>query len=131
GRTVQGDLTRIRDYYGYRGYAVGVSEAIYEVPEQPGIVRVHYQVEGDGGPPARVGRVILEGNTVTQDRVIMNQLDLRPGQILQYPEVEAARIRLARLGIFDPAHPPDGIVENDELDEKIKAIRVRGQRSRT
>lgn len=30
--------------------------------------------------PQRAGRIILDGNTVTNDRVILNQNDLRPGQ---------------------------------------------------
>ena len=30
----------------------------------------------------KLGRVIIEGNTVTQDRVTLNQLDLRPGQFM-------------------------------------------------
>ncbi len=30
----------------------------------------------------RVGRVVIEGNSVTTDRVILNQVDIRPGQVL-------------------------------------------------
>lgn len=130
-RLVQGDMLRMRDKYGYEGRAVGVDERIYEVPDQPGVVRVAYQVQGDRGEPDRVGRVMVEGNTVTRDRVILNQLDLRPGQILQYPKLEDGRIRLARLGIFDPGNPPTVEVLNNELDSNIKDILVRVQETRT
>src|SRR5262249_40832645 len=119
------------DDYGYRGYGIGVEEQQYEVPEQPGVVKVHYQVQGDRGEPDRVGRVIIQGNTVTQDRVIQNQLGLWPGQILPYPELENARIRLARLGIFDPASPPEVTVMQNEFDSSIKDILVRVQETRT
>lgn len=31
--------------------------------------------------PDRTGRIIIEGNEITRDRVVTNQLDLRPGQV--------------------------------------------------
>ena len=43
-RTVQSDMSRIKDYYGGRGYPVGVEQRLYEVPGQPGIVQVQYEV---------------------------------------------------------------------------------------
>ncbi|MCI0703098.1 MAG: outer membrane protein assembly factor BamA [Planctomycetia bacterium] len=128
-RVVQADLTRMRDYYGIRGYAVGVEEQIVEI--QPGIVQVHYNVLNDRGAPDRVGRIIIEGNDVTRDRVVLNQLDFRPGQILQYPKLEDARMRLARLGIFDPENPPSIEVLPNELDSSFKDIRIRVQETRT
>src|SRR5262249_27399376 len=114
-RLVQADMARIRDYAGLRGYPFGVREEHAVVA--PGVVQVNYQVEGDRGIPDRVGRVIIEGNTVTQDRVILNQVDLRPGQVLQYPKIEDARMRLARLGIFDPEDPPSVEVVPNEFDQ--------------
>ena len=130
-RVAQSDLMRLRDHYGFRGFAVGVEEKIYEVPDQPGVVRVQYEVRGDKGEPDRVGRVIIEGNEVTQDRVIMNQLGLRPGQILQYPLLEDARMRLNRLGIFDPADPPEVQALPNEFDSPYKDIYVKVRETRT
>ena len=131
GRVAKGDAERIKTMYGYRGYSVGVEPVLYEVPGEPGVVRVHQQVQGDRGRPDRVGRVIIEGNEVTDQRVIFNQLDLRPGQILQYPRLEDARIRLARLGIFDQENPPTVEVLPNELDDEFKDIRVRVNETRT
>jgi len=130
-RKTKGDAARIDAYYGYRGYAVKTEEQLYEVPGQPGLVQVHYQVLGDRGEPDRVGRLIIEGNDVTQDRVILNQLDLRPGQILQYPKLKEAEMRLARLGIFDPENPPQVTVEPNEFDSIYHDVRVRVQETRT
>jgi outer membrane protein assembly complex protein YaeT len=130
-RKSQGDLLRMRDHYGYRGYAVGLEEKIYEVPGQPGVVRVNYDVHGDKGEPDRVGRIIIDGNTVTRDRVILNQLDLRPGQILQYPRLEDARMRLARLGIFDQQDPPTVEVLPNEFDSPFKDVYVHVNETRT
>lgn len=128
-KTAQADQLRIRDKYGIQGHAVGVEGAWYEV--QPGFVQVQYNVLNDRGEPDRVGRIILEGNEITKDRVILNQLDLRPGQVLQYPKLEDARMRLARLGIFDPENPPSVEVIPNELDQTFKDIRVKVNETRT
>jgi outer membrane protein insertion porin family len=127
----QADAKRIEMGYGERGHRVAVEERVHEVPGRPGEVHLTYDIHGDRGRPNRVGRVIIEGNTVTQDRVILNQLDLRPGQILQYPKLEDARMRLARLGIFDQANPPEVIELPNEMDSEFKDILVRVNETRT
>ena len=78
----------------------------------------------------RVGRIIIEGNTVTQDRVILNQLDLRPGQILQYPKLEECRMRLNRLGIFDADNPPTVTAIPNNMDGSVKDILIRVKETR-
>ncbi len=130
-RVAEGDKARVRHYYGTRGYPVGVEEKRYAVPGQPDMVQVHYEIQNDRGTPDRVGRIIIEGNDITRDRVILNQLDLRPGQVLQYPQVEEARMRLARLGIFDAEDPPSVEVQPNELDSMFKDVRVRVKETRT
>ena len=91
---VKSDMRQMENYLGYRGIRAQVDKQVFEDPNNPGLVRVHYVMQGDRGAPDRVGRVIIEGNSVTQDRVILNQVGLRPGQILQYPLLEDARMRL-------------------------------------
>jgi outer membrane protein assembly complex protein YaeT len=128
-RVAKRDLTRIRDYGGLRGYSWGVEEQWYETA--PGVVRVHYQIQGDRGEQDRVGTIRVEGNEITNQRVILNELDLFPGQVLQYPKLEEARMRLARLGIFDAEEPPTVDVIPNEFDSAIKDIRVRVKETRT
>jgi outer membrane protein assembly complex protein YaeT len=130
-RIVDGDVKRMKDYYGSRGYPAAVEEHLYEVPGEPGVVQVHYDVVNDRGAPDRVGRVIIEGNTITRDRVILNQMDIRPGQILDYTKVDEARMRLARLGIFSSEPPPSVTVVPNELDSMFKDIRVQVDETRT
>lgn len=130
-RVAEAEKARIRAYYGVRGQQVAIEEHRYALPDQPDVVQVHYEVMNDRGVPDRVGRVMIEGNTVTRDRVILNQLDLRPGQILRYPSVADAQMRLARLGIFDPEDPPTVEVLQNEFDSPLKDIRVRVRETRT
>lgn len=128
---VKRDTARLEAYHGMRGYPVKVQEQLYEVPGQPGVVQVHYQVIGDRVEPKRVGRVIIEGNDITQDRVILNQLELRPGQVMQYPKLKEAEARLSRLGIFDPENPPSVTIEPTEFDSSFEDIRVHVNETRT
>jgi len=125
------DMRQIEDYLGFRGIRAQTEKQLYQDPNNPALVRVHYQVNGDRGEPDRVGRVIIEGNTVTKDSVIQNQLGLYPGQILQYPLLEDARMRLARLGIFDQQNPPTVEVMPSEFDNCFKDVLIRVQETRT
>jgi outer membrane protein insertion porin family len=128
---VKRDMRQMEDYLGFRGIRAQVEKQLYQDPNNPALVRVHYQVNGDRGEPDRVGRVIIEGNTVTKDSVIQNQLGLYPGQILQYPLLEDARMRLARLNIFDQQTPPSVEVMPSEFDNQFKDILIRVQETRT
>jgi outer membrane protein insertion porin family len=96
---VEKDKKNLLDYWGWRGWPVNVQPIVTLVPDEPGVVRVQYQVEER--PPATVGRVIIVGNTVTKDEVIRRALGLYPGQVLRFPELRLGEAQLARLGIFE------------------------------
>ena len=71
--------------------------------------------------PDRVGQIFIEGNTKTADQKILDKLDFRPGQVLQYPSLEIARAKLEKAGfksVTVEAVP-------GELDATFKDIRVR------
>ena len=52
------------------------------------------------GKQARIRNVILEGNTVTNDRVIMRELHTRPGDLFSRDAIMRSRRELATLGYF-------------------------------
>ncbi|MGL6095943.1 MAG: POTRA domain-containing protein [Fimbriiglobus sp.] len=81
--------------------------------------------------PERVGKIIIEGNTVTDRRVILNQLQLVPGQVLDRSKIEKAPVNLARLGIFDATEPPTVEVLPSDTDANFRDIRVRVKETRT
>ncbi|HEY8503236.1 MAG TPA: BamA/TamA family outer membrane protein [Gemmataceae bacterium] len=130
---IQADIERIRDYYGARGRLVPVAEKVYLNEDAPGEVFVHYEIHER--EPARVGRIIIQGNTVTRDNVILRQVPLYPGQILSYPDLITAEQNLARLGIFavDPAAGvrPTVTVLEPETDSPFKDILVQVQEQPT
>jgi outer membrane protein assembly complex protein YaeT len=132
-KTINQDLRRIRDFYGYTGRAVGVREEHPEPEKGSGVVHVHYQVMES--PPARVGEIHVRGNDVTQDRVIRRELPFYPGQILTWPDVAVARDNLSRLGIFKE-DPINGIRPTVEVlepqgDSPFRDILVNVQETQT
>ena len=71
------------------------------------------------GKQARINKVILEGNTITSDRVIMRELYTRPGDLFSRDAILRSRRELATLGYFKEEtimpdvkpNPKDGTVD--------------------
>lgn len=77
----------------------------------------------------RVGRIIIEGNYQTPDRVILDMIPFRPGQKLSGRDLLAAQDRLRTCGHF-PVNPWRGIGPSvqllpNELDFEFLDVRIR------
>jgi outer membrane protein insertion porin family len=94
------DIQNLKDYNGWRGYKVHAIENLVAA-DQPGVVNVQYEVIDSPRPPARVGEIIIVGNTITKEHVIRRALGLYPGQVLRYPELRFAEAMLNRLNLFE------------------------------
>ncbi len=89
---------------------------------------VEVAVEGDSidieiriteGKQARIRNVSVEGNTITNDKIIMRELHTRPGDLFSRDAVIRSRRELATLGYFqeekiEPIPKPDA--ENGTVD---------------
>jgi outer membrane protein insertion porin family len=84
--------------------------------------------------PVTVGKVIIDGNTVTKDEVIRRAIGIYPGQVLRFPELRLAEKALARLGIFE-VNPETGerpTVRSEPTDDpNVQDIRVIVKETRT
>lgn len=87
----------------------------------------------DKEPEVFIGEVIIVGNTITQDRVIRDVLNLNPGQTLRYPELLIAERNVARLGLFkvDPKSGTRPTVRVIETPGKFKDILVKVEEGKT
>lgn len=91
------DITMIRSFYGSRGYAdADVRADIRDAG--PNRVNITYQVTE--GTRFRVGRVNIQGNTKTQDKVIRREVPLQPGDWFNSVELETTKARLDGLRYF-------------------------------
>lgn len=92
------DIRTIRSYYGSRGYAdAAVSPDIRNVTATS--VSITYRVTE--GRRYLVGKVTIEGNDKTQDRVIRRELPLKPGDHMNSVETETTRRRLINMNYFN------------------------------
>lgn len=75
------------------------------------ITPVEVNVNGDSidlemqvyeGKQARINRVTINGNTRTNDHVIMREVRTRPGELYKRSEIQRTIRELAQLGYFDP-----------------------------
>jgi hypothetical protein len=65
-----------------------------------GVVRSAHHQETVQERERRVGRIIIEGNTITPDWIISRQFDLYPGQLIQSADLTRARLNLDRVNLF-------------------------------
>lgn len=91
------DIKTIRSFYGSRGYADAVvSPDIKDAG--PNRVTVKYQITE--GARVKVGRVNIQGNTKTKDKVIRREVPLKPGDWFNTVELETTKARLDNLQYF-------------------------------
>ncbi len=96
-KKMRDDIKTIRSFYGSRGYADAVvSPDIKDAG--PNRVTVKYQITE--GSRFRVGKVNIQGNTKTQDKVIRREVPLKPGDWFNTVELETTKARLENLQYF-------------------------------
>lgn len=116
--TLEQDLKEaIRQAYYSEGYPdVGVHLETEVLERRGGMVAGGLVATIIPGPQVSVGQVRFEGNEVTKESVLRRRVRLGPGDPLNPVELERARYRLARLGVFDSVEldyrPGDGPVRD-------------------
>src|SRR5439155_27087567 len=109
------DYLRIRDEHIFK--------------KEPGKVELGYDIHE--GKVFKLGRVLVKGNTRTQDKVIQRELRVTPGQLYNSDEIQKANERLRGGGLFagvtiTPIHTnPDSEDTRDLLIEVSEARTAR------
>ena len=97
GNLVQANMEAIKALRGYDGIETTVrKELLYK---DNGVVDVRYEMQER--PPNQVGQILIVGNDVTRQNVILRQVPLYPGQLLTFPDLKVGERNLARLNIFE------------------------------
>ena len=96
-KKMRADIKTIRSFYGSRGYADAVvSPDIKDAG--PNRVNIKYNITE--GSRFRVGKVNIQGNTKTKDKVIRREVPLKPGDWFNSVELETTKARLENLQYF-------------------------------
>lgn len=97
-KKMRDDLRMIRSYYGSRGYAdVAVVPDVRETEGNK--VNIFYRITP--GSRKKVGRVNIQGNTKSQDRVIRREIPMRPGENFNSVDLDTTKRRLQNLNYFE------------------------------
>lgn len=88
----------ITDHYGRKGYIDTNVQYETDLVEDKPIYNVHFTIE-EGGQ-FRVGLIHIIGNVNTQDKVILRESNLIPGEIFDTAKLKATQARLENMGYF-------------------------------
>lgn len=103
-RAVEEDIRALLTAYGEAGrpFASVRPESVALDPEH----RVDLALAVDEGVEARLGAIVVSGNTTTKDRVIARESGLAPGEVVAASKLARLRPRLERLGLFASVSEP-------------------------
>ena len=94
------DITLIRDTYGEVGFIDTTIEPIVDFTSEPGTVDVTLKV-GEGRL-VTIGDIRIEGNRLTQAKVIRRELAFYPEEPVNTKLIDRAKRRLEGTGLFSP-----------------------------
>ena len=117
------DLEAVRNLYKDAGYYTVEAEPEQEVDAANAQVDIIIPIHR--GPPVRIERIEVKGNTKTRDKVIRRELEIQEGQLYSETGVELSRKRVMQLGYFDRVDvtkevgsSPDRVIVYFEVAEK-------------
>lgn len=94
---MQNDIKLMRSYYGSKGYADARIIPDLQNTANNGVSINYKMTEGE---KFRVGRVNIQGNNTTKDKVIRREVPLTPGEWFNSVDLDTTRNRLRNLNYF-------------------------------
>ena len=91
--------------------------------KEPGKLDLIYDIHE--GKPFRMGRVLIKGNSKTQDKVVQREMHVAPGQLYNSAEINDAIDRLKGLGYFGVVNVTPVGEEPDTRDVLVEVIEGR------
>ena len=95
---LQSTVKAIKDLYGRDGYIEASVHYEARLDEKEPIYNVHYTI--DEGEKYKIGLIHILGNIHTQDRVILRESLLIPGENFDIAKLQATEMRLQNIGYF-------------------------------
>lgn len=119
---IQADIQTIQDLYGNEGYAyANVSPSWVIADEENRILDIEYRI--DKGSLVYFGRVDVQGNLETLDRIIRRELEFVEGELFNVTKYRDSQRNLERLGYFESVKfIQKDILEEQKMDVLIEVI---------
>ncbi|MEI7892627.1 MAG: outer membrane protein assembly factor BamA [Myxococcales bacterium] len=117
------DLQSIRTLYRDAGFANVEAEPQMEL--DPARQEVDILVPIRRGPPVKIERIEIKGNSKTRDKVLRREMEIQEGQLFSETRLEDSKRRVQALGYFErvdvsteQGSAPDKIIVNFEIGER-------------
>ncbi len=138
-RRLRRSVEAIRRAYNDLGYTnCRVRHDVLLDPHEPvaDVVVTISHVEGGRLIPSegnryRTGLVVVKGNSLTRQSVILREVSLRPGRPLSRVELDRSVRRLERLNIFDRGSVKGTILDPDPLDPLYRDVLIEVEETNT
>jgi len=114
--TLKGDIDELLKQYESRGYPLARIQVASLTPSSDSTTRtgkLAVVLSIDEGPRAKIGKVVVSGNEMTDAAVIVRELHLVPGTYFNAEALDAARARVERLGFFEWVSQPELFLDRD------------------
>lgn len=95
-------LGKLKDFYHNQGFIemrlLNEGDQLIQYNDTGTQANIKFQIYE--GPRVRVHAIVIEGNTLTKQRVILKETDFRLGEVLTPQKVDEATARLNKMGLF-------------------------------
>jgi len=88
-----------------------------EIPASESVVDIHWMITE--GKPAKVGEVLIAGNTKTKEKVVRRELRIRPGEIFSKAAVQRSQREVFILNYFSDVQIEPIPTSEDKIDLKF------------
>ena len=121
--TLQGDIGKITDFYGDKGYAFANVTPDVRLDKGNNLVSIDYSIEK--GKEVYIRNINILDNTRTRDHVIRRELSLEEQSLYSVSKLRAARYEATRLGYFEDnvevlTHRVEGTDDLLDVDVKVE-----------
>lgn len=124
---IKDSINFLQDKYGERGYIHIRIKSDLDFDREGGKVKVLLQIEE--GPQVSIGKIRIEGNELSQERIFKHAFTLKEGDIFDIKEAREGWRRLYNLGFFENVEIEPIAVSSSIVDLliKVKEIERQGQ----
>lgn len=123
------DIKVMMDQYGQRGHYFASVVPVPKFTETPGIVDIEFQIDEDRPRYVRhVNGKLLGDHPHTMETVLLNNMQVEPGDLANPRFINRGRSRLAGSGLFEPNIQAEVVpVDPNEMRTVSQSRTVRGQ----
>ena len=107
---IESELMLIGQFYAENGYPLATINIVNaRLRPEDGIQYIDLEIKCISGPEIRINKIIVSGNQITQDQVILRELNISSGEKYNQKKIDQIQKQLNHLGYFSEILPVKAI----------------------